>query len=131
MKNKFLMILAIGLFSSLASFAFDAPSFNEKSFKENQAKGEAILVDVYAKWCPTCKKQHAELVEIFNDEKYKGIKSYKLDYDDKDLVKKFSNLIGKPIPRQSTIVVLKGKEIVAFSIAETGEKLKSSIDKAL
>lgn len=131
MKNKLLMILVTGLLTSLSALAFDAPSFNEKSFKENKAKGEVILVDIYAKWCPTCKKQHADLEDIFKDEKYKGIKSYKLDYDDKDLVKKFSSLIGKPIPRQSTIVIFKGKEIVAFSVAETGEKLKSSIDKAL
>ena len=129
-KKTFFALLTV-LSVALNAHAFDATNFDAAAFQADQAKGEAILVDVYAKWCPTCKKQHQEFSELFKNDKYKGIKTYKLDYDNKKLVEQFSKLIGRPIPRQSTVVVFKGKEVISFSVAETGEKLKAAIDKAL
>lgn len=111
--------------------SFETDGFEQKKFQTAQKNGEIILVDIYANWCSTCKKQGAEISELFKNEKYKNIKIFKLDYDDKNLVNNFSKLIDRPIPRQSTIVVFKGKIIISFSVAETGEKLKEAVDKAV
>jgi hypothetical protein len=62
--------------------------------------------------------------------KYKDVVVFRLDFDDKSLVKSFSDLIAKPIPRQSTIVVFSGTKLVAFSVAEQGASLKAQLDKA-
>ena len=130
MIQRYLFLSILFLFSFSAG-AFEPSVYEENAFLADQDKGRVILVDVYAKWCPTCKKQHSDIAELFKDEKYKGVKTYKLDYDNKSLVAQFSKLIGKPIPRQSTVVVFKGKDVISFSVAETGDKLKVAIDKAL
>lgn len=111
--------------------AFSAKSFEKDSFKQAQKQGKTILIDVYADWCPTCKKQHTDLEALFKTSEFKDVVAFQVDYDDKDLVQTFSQTISRPIPRQSTIVVFKGKELVTFAVAETGDKLKEKIKKGL
>ena len=38
-----------------------AESFDDQSFKQAQAAGKTILVDVTASWCPTCRQQRPSL----------------------------------------------------------------------
>ena len=121
--------LVLSLWSS-QGFAFNAVDFDAKAFQAAQSEDKVIIVDVFATWCPTCKRQHKDLESILSDTKYKDVVTFKVDFDKKDVVKAFEKLIDKKIPRQSTIVIFKGKKLVAFSVAERGEKLKNHLEKA-
>jgi len=114
---------------SIPGIASSARDFDVSAFQLAQSEGKVVLVDVYATWCPTCKAQQKDLQSILSDNKYKDVVSFKIDFDKKDVVKSFEKLIDKKIPRQSTIVILKGKDLLAFSVAEKGEKLKEHLDK--
>lgn len=133
MRNILLMSIVFVSAGFLASpvFAFSAQDFNKKSFESAQKEGKAIMVDVYASWCPTCKAQHKDLEAIFKEDQFKDVVSFKLDFDNKDLVRSFEKLIDKRIPRQSTIVFFKGDKIVGFSVAERSDKLQAHLEKAL
>ncbi len=125
-----LFLLILSHFSLGTIFAFSPEAFDKEKFQVAQKAGKVVLVDVYAKWCPTCKVQHADLEKFLSEPKYKNVLVFRVDFDDKPLVKSFGELIGKPIPRQSTIVIFKGTQQVAFSVAEQGSQLKAQIDRA-
>lgn len=132
MERKLIKVIAvITTFLSLNIYAYDAKEFDKNNFLVDKASEKSIIVDVYANWCPTCKAQGKYLTKLFKNKKYSKISVYKLDFDNRDQVQAFSKIISKPIPRQSTIVVFKNGKFVAMSVAETGEKLKNKIDKAL
>jgi thiol-disulfide isomerase/thioredoxin len=128
-KLSTLVILAS--FWSFTTEAFSPQDFEVQSFQKSQSEDKVIIVDVAAKWCPTCKGQQKDLDAILKDPKYKEVVTYKVDFDNKDQVKALADQIGRPIPRQSTIVFLKGKEVVGFSVAERGDDLRAHLNKAL
>ena len=97
--------------------SFDKIPFDKPTFDQLQAKGETILVDIYATWCPTCKKQQQVLNDYFTAHPQSNIKVLVVDFDDqKEWVKYFK------APRQSSLYLFKGKDQVWFSVAETREQ---------
>ena len=104
-----LLVAATLLISSAAAWAgqpFDA------TFQSAQAGDKAILVDVTASWCPTCKQQRP-IVEQIEKEK-PGLVVYEVDFDTaKDVLKQFR------VQHQSTLIVFHGAKEVARSTGET------------
>lgn len=88
--------------------------YSSEQFAEAQASGKTILVDVYADWCPTCKKQHPILEELKSDERMQDTLFVRVDFD---VHKEF--LENHKIPRQSTILIFEGQKEIGRSIAET------------
>jgi len=132
MKPYFNILLALVMtLWSVGSYAFSAPEFNEEAFKTAQATDKVILVDVFASWCPTCKAQGKDLENILKDSKFSGVVTFKVDFDNKDVVKALERLAEKKIPRQSTILFFKGKELIAFSVSERDAKLRTHLEKAV
>lgn len=108
--------LLSGLFiSALLSFsAWAMEPFSEAAFKSAQADNGLVLVDVKAKWCPTCARQ-AKVLKAYQ-KKYpeSKIKILVVDYDEqREWVKHFK------APRQSTLILFQGEKRVWFSVAET------------
>lgn len=106
------VLLVLGTAAALA-----APNWTEYSpaaFQRAQAAGKTILVDVHAVWCPTCKKQDPILDELRGETALKDVLFVKVDFDRE---KEF--LRAHRIPRQSTVLVFKGRKEVARSTAET------------
>ncbi len=89
-------------------------TYDAREFAMAQAKGETIVVDVYADWCPTCRAQAPILEELRVENQSEGVKFVKVNFDDE---KAF--LRAHRIPRQSTILVFKGETEVARTIAQT------------
>jgi len=54
--KQFATILLLGFLATTA-MALDKESFSQARFAELQSQGEVVLIDVYADWCSTCKKQ--------------------------------------------------------------------------
>ena len=102
-------------------------TYNEAEFIMAQGKGKTIVVDVYADWCPTCRAQ-APILDELREERQNGNTLFvKVNFDDE---KAF--LRRHRVPRQSTVLVFKGKKEVARTIAQTNRaKLRSAVLGAL
>ena len=86
--------------------------FDDQSFKQAQAAGKTILVDVTASWCPTCRQQRP-IVEQIEKEKA-NLVVYEVDFDTaKDTLKRFR------VQQQSTLIVFKGTKEVGRSTGDT------------
>jgi thiol-disulfide isomerase/thioredoxin len=92
-------------------------NYSAKGFSMAQASGKTIVVDVYATWCPTCRAQAPILDELRAEKASKDTIFVKVNFD-----KHKSFLRANRIPRQSTVLVFKGKKEVARSIAQTNRK---------
>lgn len=108
--------LIAACFIALLSFSAIAQKqpFNETLYQQYQESGTVFLVDVFANWCPTCKKQSQIIDQYFADNPDSKIQVLVVDYDDqKEWVSHFR------APRQSTLLLYKGNEQLWFSVAET------------
>jgi thiol-disulfide isomerase/thioredoxin len=132
LKRSFLFTVftvAVSLLSSVSANAADfakAP-FEKELFDKLQANGEVVLVDVYAPWCPTCKKQQKVIGQYFSANPESKVKVLVVDYDNQtEWVKYFK------APRQSTLYLYKNGEQKWFSVAETRKaKIFAAIDSVV
>lgn len=89
-------------------------AFTAEAFKQAQTENKLILIDVYAPWCPTCRRQHAVLNDYFAANPNSNIQVFQVDFDSqKDWVTHFK------APRQSTLALYRGEEQLWFSVAQT------------
>lgn len=122
-------LFAIGvlLFTVGSAQALEKEAYSQARFEALQAAGEVVLIDVYASWCPTCKKQQEALEAYRSANPEKKFTILVVDFDkNKDLVRHFR------APRQSTLLIYKGKEQFWFSVAETRpDVIAAELDKAI
>src|SRR5215813_8403829 len=84
--DKALLIAAA--FLAWSPVAWAGQPFDAKAFQASQAAEKAILVDVTASWCPTCRQQRP-IVEQIEKEK-PDLVVYEVDFDTaKDVLKQF------------------------------------------
>ncbi len=107
---KALLVAATLLTSSLVAWA--GQPFDAKAFRSAQAAEKAILVDITASWCPTCKQQRPIVQQIEGERP--DLVVYEVDFDTaKDVLKQFR------VQYQSTLIVFRGTKEVARSMGET------------
>lgn len=127
MKKYYLILLATliaGVFAINAASSKPTPTleqfkqpFTETAFRQAQADNKLILIDVYATWCSTCKRQQKVLEEYFSEFNDSEVIVFEVDYDNqKDWVTYFQ------APRQSTLVLFRGEEQLWFSVAQTRKR---------
>lgn len=118
MKPFKALILAIAaLFAAVpvaASAQAQFVNYSESAFAAAQREGRTIIVDVHADWCPTCRAQAPILNELRSDPRLADALFVRVDFDTERAF-----LRAHRIPRQSTILVFKGREEEGRSIAET------------
>ena len=101
--------------------------YSPERFARAQAAGETILVDVHADWCPTCKVQGPILESLRQDKRLGDVVFMRVDFDTQ---KEF--LRAHRIPRQSTILIFRGRTETGRSIAETNPaRLRSFVFEAV
>lgn len=125
--KQLIAVLALFLSASSAAHALDAERFSQQRFETLQAAGEVVLVDVWATWCPTCKRQR-EILQSYRDANPdKAFHILEVDFDDdKQWVRHFR------APRQSTLLLYVGDKQYWFSVAETrAEAIGAELDKAI
>ena len=101
--------------------------YSHERFEQLQSQDAVVVIDVHAAWCPTCAKQQAALEsyrEINPDKKFFILE---IDFDtQKDFVRHFR------APRQSTLLIYKGREQFWFSVGETRPAvITAELDKAI
>ncbi len=111
---KALLVPAALVASSLVAWA--GQPFDAEAFRSAQAAEKAILVDVTASWCPTCRQQRPIVQQIEGEKP--DLVVYEVDFDTaKDVLKQFR------VQYQSTLIVFRGKKEVARSTGETNPSL--------
>ncbi len=101
--------------------------YDAAEFMMAQKKGKTIVVDVHADWCPTCRAQAPILEELRTEKQNSNTLFVKVNFDEQ---KAF--LRDNRIPRQSTVLVFKGMDEVARSVAQTNRsELRSIVLNAL
>jgi thioredoxin 1 len=108
------------------AFALEKEPFSPERFAALQEAGEVVLVDVFADWCSTCKKQQTVLDEYRVANPDKTFFILEVDFDsDKEWVRLFR------APRQSTLLLYSGDKQFWYSVAETRpEVIGAELDKA-
>ena len=118
---KGIIAAAMLLLSSLGGPA--RQPFDAKAFEQAQAAGKTILVDVFASWCPVCKKQQPIIGRLEKDKP--ALVVYEVNFDrDKDVLKRFG------VQSQSTLIVFKGSKEVGRSTGDSDPaRIQALIDK--
>ena len=128
MYRLFALIAAIGALvigaMQLSAAAVPAgwTAYDEAEFMMAQKKGKTIVVDVYADWCPTCRAQAPILEELRTETQSSDVLYVKVNFDEEKAFLK-----AHRIPRQSTVLVFKGMDEIARSIAQTNRAALRSV----
>ena len=108
-------IITIAL-TSLASIAMagDIKPFNQLEFDQLTKAGKAVVLDISATWCPTCKQQKPIIDSLMKQPAYKDVTLMTIDFDSaKPTLKTFK------VSMQSTLVAFKGEKEVGRSVGDT------------
>jgi len=123
------LIAALSLTLAFAghALALEKEPYSEERFAALQDAGAVVLIDVFADWCSTCKRQQAILKQYREDNPEKNFHILEVNFDnDKELVRKLR------APRQSTLVLYSGDSQFWYSVAETRpEVIAAELDKAI
>jgi thioredoxin 1 len=86
--------------------------FDAKAFEQAQAAGKTVLIDVYASWCPVCKKQQPTIARL--EKEKPELIVYEVNFDnDKNVLKKMG------VQAQATLIVFKGAKEVGRSTGDS------------
>ena len=114
------------LFTFMANAGVSREAFTEERFSALQDEDALVLIDVWARWCPTCAAQKKVLDRYAAERPDSPLQILVVDYDDqKEWVRHFR------APRQSTFLLYRGDEQLWFSVAETNaDKIFQALDSA-
>lgn len=91
--------------------------FTAEAYQAAKANNKTYLIDVYADWCSTCKRQQRVLNAYFEQNPNSEIIVFEVDFDtQKEWVTYFK------APRQSTLALYRGEEQLWFSVAQTRQR---------
>jgi thioredoxin 1 len=101
-------VAAVGLIMSglmIAGTAVAGPvqPFSMAALQAAQRAGKPVLVDVYADWCPTCRRQAPTIAAIARDPAFAKLVIFRLDYDKQTAEKAALN-----VRMQSTLITFNG-----------------------
>lgn len=120
------VLLALSCLASLV-MAGEIKPFSQPAFDKLTHEGKAVVLDISAPWCPTCKEQKPVIESLMKQPAYQDVTLLTLDFDtDKPTLKKFK------VTMQSTLVAFKGAKEVGRSVGDTtASGLEGLIKKTL
>jgi len=80
-QNVRLAVAAAVVVFAAPAFAAPSQSYTSQAFRATQARGQPILVDAHADWCPTCRAQAPTIEAVSKDATFGRLVILKLDYD--------------------------------------------------
>lgn len=107
--------------------AVSREAFSEDRFSTLKTANALVLIDVWARWCPTCAAQKKILERYAAERPDSDLHILVVDFDEqKEWVRHFR------APRQSTLLLYKGEQQLWLSVAETSaEKIFQTLDSAV
>lgn len=109
-----LLVAVAAVAIAIPGMAQPAQSFSMAALKAAQARGQPVLIDAFAPWCPTCRAQAPTIEALATDPAYKNLQIMRLDYDNQIEAKK---ALG--IRKQSTLIAYNGTREVGRSVGVT------------
>jgi thiol-disulfide isomerase/thioredoxin len=100
--------------SAPIAFAQDRPRFNAKAFEQAKAQGKPIFIEVFAPWCPTCRRQQPIITSLLKRPEFAGVQAFTVDFDNQKDALKALRVTG-----QSTLVVFKGAKETGRAVGVT------------
>lgn len=75
---------------------FTLPALEDKDFTLSSLKGKVILLNFWATWCPPCRKEIPDFVELYEKYREKGLEivGVSLDREKEKVVKPFAEKMG-------------------------------------
>ncbi len=116
LSRRFLLTAAAVLAATAAAAQSAGPAapFTQAAFEAAQAAGKAVIIEVTAPWCPTCKAQAPIINSLMARPEMKGVMLLKVDFDSqKDILRTLR------VAQQSTLIAFKGKTETSRSIGDT------------
>ncbi|WP_035602574.1 thioredoxin family protein [Edwardsiella tarda] len=114
MKTRNTWLLIPALLLSAAVQAATVEKYDEAAFNQARASGAPVLIDVYADWCPVCKRQMRELTPLFAQPAQRDLRVFTLNFDtQRAALKSFR------VSQQSTLILYRNGQEVRRSIGET------------
>ncbi len=116
-----------GAVVSTSAFAADTIAYSPTQFDAAQKTGRAILVEIHASWCPTCKAQVPILAALEAKPEFKDLLVVRVDFDSqRDAVRRFGARM------QSTLIVFKGDQEMGRSVGDTNPaSIAALLNKAI
>lgn len=115
------------LLLSMAAHSTGFETFSAQRLAELNTEEKPVLVEVYADWCSTCRRQSPILQELLSDAEFEKVSGLKLDWDAQ---REEARELGAP--RQSTLILFAGGQQIDLSVAETNpERLREFLRQAL
>ncbi len=120
-------VIAVMLFGNLIymNLRSDDPilagweEYETSRFEELQERGEPLLVEVYASWCPTCLLQHKAFETLVEEGKAPKIRAIRVDFEENIPFRQEHNLHGTGM----LIIFENGKEKARAAGLVTTEKI--------
>lgn len=125
--RKLSAVLSLGLAFAAPAMAQPMQPFSTAALKAAQAKGQAVLVDAYASWCPTCRKQEPTINALTKDPAFEKLLILRLDYDTQNAEKRELGIV-----QQSTLITFKGNKETGRLVGVTDpDQIKTLAQSAL
>lgn len=100
--------LTMTLFTILFSFTASAEiPYTKEALEKAQSKGERIMLQVYAEWCPVCKNEDKVFNNLKNDETFKSLTHIRASFDNDLQLKKDYQVVNP-----GTLILFDGKKEV-------------------
>lgn len=125
--RKLSLIALLGLAYAVPVLAQPIQPFTTAALKAAQAAGQPVLVDAYASWCPTCRKQEPTIAAISKDPAFAKLVILRLDYDNQTAEKRALGIV-----QQSTLIVFNGAKETGREVGLTDpDQIKKLAQTAL
>ena len=107
--------LSVGfIFASSNVSALEFPAYSAEAFETAQSDDAAIVVDIHASWCSTCRAQRRALEALIDDPRFANIVFLEIDYDtEKEIMRAFG------ASQRSTLIAFRGADEVARLVGDT------------
>ncbi len=126
-RHAFVAALALGTALAVPALALTGTKFTPAALADAQKAGKAVLVEVGAPWCPTCKAQAPILGKLLGSDKFKSFVKLDIDFDSQKADLKTLN-----VQQQSTLIVYKGDKEMGRSTGDTNPaSIEALLAKAL
>lgn len=116
---KLLALTTLSMFLSFSAFA--KVPYTKEAFERSQEKGEKVMLQAYASWCPVCKNEDKVFANLEKEDLFKNITYYQADFDKESELKKQFKIMSP-----GTVILFDGKkELRRTAEANTEENVKN------
>jgi thioredoxin 1 len=131
-RRTFLLGVASAAFVPLSAVAGESfVNYSPGVIENALSQGKTVLVDYWASWCSTCRRQGRVMDELRaqNPAYNANIVFIRVDWDQ---YKQAEVTTSRAIPRRSTLVLLRGNKELGRIVAGTRRRdIKALLDKGL